>query len=91
MFQRIEITAENLKLLRDCSTEGFRNRALPFAISSGFISYMLMKQAKVLQQSFSRVPIIFCSSIAGLFLGLRSYSPICRDRLMNALKENTDG
>ncbi|XP_043462134.1 OCIA domain-containing protein 1 [Leptopilina heterotoma] len=88
---RIELTAENLKVLRECSSEGFRNRAIPFAIGSGFISYMAMKQAKVLQQSFGRVPVVLFSSVAGLLLGLRSYSPICRDRLMNALKQSADG
>lgn len=84
----MEITPENIKLLRDCTTEGFKKRALPLSLSCGIISYMFLKNKGKIDKRLM-VPIVFCSAVGGLTFGLASYNKICAERLRIAIVQNS--
>ncbi|XP_033223942.1 OCIA domain-containing protein 1 [Belonocnema kinseyi] len=80
---KIQLTAEELRLLKECNNEGIVKRALPLGVAFGFVSHFVSKQKGILNHpKFGTIPLVLASGFAGYFSGRLSYFPVCYERLM---------
>ncbi|XP_037947162.1 OCIA domain-containing protein 1-like [Teleopsis dalmanni] len=78
-----KFSSEELRVLRECSTESFLQRSLPFGTGFGLLAYFGVKRGYFQPNSkFGAVPKIILGATVGYFLGKFSYQQKCAEKLM---------
>lgn len=80
----LQLTPEELNILKECNREGIVNRAVPVGVTLGIASHFLAQQLNMLKHAkWGTIPVVVSTAFAGYMAGRLSYFPVCYERLMN--------
>ncbi|XP_020797942.1 OCIA domain-containing protein 1 [Drosophila serrata] len=78
-----QFTAEEVKALRECNTESFFQRSLPFGTGLGLLAYFGVKNGYLQGNGkYGAVPKVVMGVILGYFVGKFSYQQKCAEKIM---------
>jgi len=78
-----QFSAEEVKALRECNTESFFQRSLPFGTGLGLLAYFGVKNGYLQGHvKYGAVPKVVMGVILGYFVGKFSYQQKCAEKIM---------
>ncbi|EDW32843.1 GL10133 [Drosophila persimilis] len=78
-----QFSAEEVKALRECNTESFLQRSLPFGTGLGLLAYFGVKNGYLQGNGkYGAVPKVVMGVILGYFVGKFSYQQKCAEKIM---------
>ncbi|XP_037714658.1 OCIA domain-containing protein 1 [Drosophila subpulchrella] len=78
-----QFSAEEVKALRECNTESFFQRSLPFGTGLGLLAYFGVKNGYLQGHGkYGAVPKVVMGVILGYFVGKFSYQQKCAEKIM---------
>ncbi|KAH8309264.1 OCIA domain-containing protein 1 [Drosophila kikkawai] len=78
-----QFSAEEVKALRECNTESFFQRSLPFGTGLGLLAYFGVKNGYLQGNGkYGAVPKVVMGVILGYFVGKFSYQQKCAEKIM---------
>ncbi|EDV56715.1 OCIA domain-containing protein 1 isoform X2 [Drosophila erecta] len=78
-----QFSTEELKALRECNTESFFQRSLPFGTGLGLLAYFGVKNGYLQGHvKYGAVPKVVMGVILGYFVGKFSYQQKCAEKIM---------
>ncbi|BFG04607.1 OCIA domain-containing protein 1 [Drosophila madeirensis] len=78
-----QFSAEEVKALRECNTESFFQRSLPFGTGLGLLAYFGVKNGYIKGNGkYGAVPKVVMGVIMGYFVGKVSYQQKCAEKIM---------
>lgn len=86
---KILLSPEDMKVLRECNRESFRNRCLPLLMAGNLLVYMFYQNKAPATGNPRRIGAYVGVSVGAWILGKISYRSKCEDKLMNAGHNST--
>ncbi|XP_061439285.1 OCIA domain-containing protein 1 [Rhineura floridana] len=78
------LTEEEKNIFRECNSESFWYRSLPFSAISMFITQMLVKKGTITTHTrFGSLPKVAFAGLCGFIAGKISYLRICQEKFRN--------
>ncbi|KAH8233699.1 hypothetical protein KR026_011525 [Drosophila bipectinata] len=78
-----QFSAEEVRALRECNTESFFQRSLPFGTGLGLLAYFGVKNGYLQGHGkYGAVPKVVMGVILGYFVGKFSYQQKCAEKIM---------
>lgn len=77
----MNLTPEEVRVLKECSKEGIIRRAIPMGISFGLGGYMLAQSGKLNHKRFGAKPAVLGFGILGYMIGRYTYMKVCFEKL----------
>ncbi|XP_055382328.1 OCIA domain-containing protein 1-like [Condylostylus longicornis] len=78
-----QFSSEELRVLRECNTESFFQRCIPFSAVFGLGSHLAVKNGFLTPNpKYGSIPKVVVSVIIGYFLGKISYQQKCAEKMM---------